>query len=139
MLRRALLAATLLPLCWGCYGVPEDTRVEALRVQAWGGALPACVELGVDLDQSLMALGACDAVDTAVGVTLPFETIDMLRAGIDDSEFHSENVEPEPGCPSCPTRSYRVILASASEGMRDEFRILPSDALVQALAPLGAL
>ena len=133
-----LFAPLLLPLSWGCYGVPEDTHGEALRAQAWGGSLPACVELGVDLEGARMAVGACDAVDPTLGVQLPFEAIDALRAGIDDSEFSSENVEPEPGCPSCPTRSYRVTVASQSAGLRDEMRILPSDALVRALAPLGA-
>lgn len=129
---------TLLPQAGACVGVPEDTKVEAVEVQAWGGALPVCAELEVDLENARMAIGECDAVDTAAGVSLPFETIEALRAGIDDSEFRSENVEPTPGCATCPTRSYRVVIASESAGVRDSTRILPSPSLLNALAPLGA-
>ena len=136
--RLPLLGALTALLGAGCYSVPEDTHVEAVEVQAWGGSLPACAELEVDLENARMAAGLCDAVDTTAGVSLPFETIEALRAGIDDSEFRSENVEPDPGCPTCPTRSYRVVIASDSAGVRDATRILPSASLLSALAPLGA-
>ena len=138
--RRLVLAAltAVMPLAGACVGVPEDTHVEAVEVQAWGGLLPACAELEVDLENARVSAGLCDAVDTATGVAVAPEIIAALRAGIDDSEFRAENVEPDPSCPTCPTRSYRVVIASDSAGVRDSTRIIPSTSLVEALAPLGA-
>jgi len=140
MPRRLLLAAltAIMPLVGGCVGVPEDTHVEAVEVQAWGGILPACAELEVDLENARVAAGACDAVDTVNGVAVSPEIIAALKTGIDDSEFRSENVEPDPSCPTCPTRAYRVVIASDSAGVRDRTRIVPSASLLEALAPLGA-
>lgn len=138
MLRAATIVAALMPVVAACYGVPEDTRVGALRAQAWGGVLPDCVELKVDLDQARVAAGTCEAVDVANGVTLPADVVEAVRAGIDDSEIRAENVEPDPGCGTCPTRAYRVMLASESAGTSQEMRIIPSAGLLQTLAPLGA-
>jgi hypothetical protein len=138
--RTVLLGALTLAsmLGGGCVGVPEDTKVEALEVQAWGGMFPICTELEVDLENARLAGGECEAVDTTNGIAVAPDVIAALRAGIDESEFSGQNVEPPPDCPTCPTRAYRVVMSSESAGVTDSMRIVPAASLVQALAPLGA-
>jgi hypothetical protein len=138
MAQRNLLVAVVSLLGLACTGVPEDTRVESLEIQAWGGNVAVCREMAIDLDLALVASGGCDAVDASTGTAVPPQTVEALRAGIDESEFRPANVEPTPGCATCPTRSYRVQITSESEGISRSSRILPSQGLLDALAPMGA-